>query len=278
MVPAMKAAPLIATAVVALAGAGCAPARTTMARYPGSAPQWDRTKQDPKAAELADKVVAAAGGMDKWNAVKQIKWTEKVMNDGKAVLESEEVWDRWNARHWAKLMHTDSHLIVVRELYGEQQNAYSESGQQAGPRQKMAPAEAAKIVPLAVDRFQFDTAALAMPFLLEEPGTTLAYVGQAQGDDGKPLEVIKVTFDASDKARSGSSYQVDVDPATNTIARLEIVKPGGNVGYKLSSYKDVNGMKFPMQMNNIGYAGEVITFDGLDIGDPTDSLFVEQIH
>src|SRR5262249_31019355 len=141
------------------------------------------------------------------------------------------------------------------------------------------PADAAKILPIAVDRFQFDTAALCMPFLLEEPGTTLAYVGKGEGDTkDKPLDVIKVTFDANDKARAGSSYQIDVDPDTHMIARIALIKPGGNVGYKLSAWKDVNGMKFPMQENNIGYAGEVITFADLEIGEPQDSLYTEQLH
>ena len=276
MVLAMKAT-IVATAI-SLAAVSCGPGRTTFARYPGSAPAWDRAKQDPKAVEIADKVVAGVGGMDKWNMAKQLKWSEQVINDGKPVLEGDEAWDRWNARHYGKLMRTDGSLIVMRDLYGDSPASVASEPATGGARSKLPAADAAKIMPVVVDRFQFDTAVLCMPFLLEEPGTTLAFVGQAQGDGGKPLDVLKVSFDAADKARAGSSYQVDVDPETHMIARIEVVKAAGNIGYKVSGWTEVSGMKFPMQMDNIGYAGEVIKFKNLEIGAPQDSLYTEQLH
>jgi hypothetical protein len=276
MVPAMKAT-IVATAI-SLAAVSCGPGRTTFARYPGSAPTWDRAKQDPKAVEIADKVVAGAGGMDKWNTVKQLKWSEQVINDQKPVLEGDEAWDRWNARHYGKLMRSDGSLIVMRDLYGDSPGSVASEGATGGTRTKLPAADAAKIMPVVVDRFQFDTAVLCMPYLLEEPGTTLAFVGQAAGEGGKPLDVIKVTFDANDKARTGSAYQVDIDPETHTIARIEVVKAAGNIGYKVSGWTDVGGMKFPTQLDNIGYAGEVIKFKGIEVGEPQDSLYVETLH
>src|SRR3990172_5154126 len=77
----------------------CGPGRTTFARYPGAAPAFDRSASDPKALAIADKVLAAAGGADKWNAAKQVRWSESVMNDGKEAVAGEQAWDRWNGRH-----------------------------------------------------------------------------------------------------------------------------------------------------------------------------------
>ena len=85
---------------------------------------------------------------------------------------------------------------------------------------------------------------------------------------------MRPTDSSNDSARAGTSYQVDVDPATNTIARLQVVKAGGNLGYKLSGWKDVNGLKFPTVANNIGLASEAITFKDIKIGDVEESLFV----
>jgi len=257
---------------VAIALLGCAPTRTTIARYPNAAPAFDRTASDAKAVEIADKVVAAAGGLDKWQAVKQIRWSETVTNDGKVVLDGEEGWDRWNARQYGRLIGDHGDVIIHHEIYGDKDEAYGESG---GKREDLSPQDMPQALKVAVERWQYDTAALCMPFLLEEVGSRLTYVGQAAGDDGKPLEVLKLEFDPKDKARTGTAYQVDIDPATNVIARIEVVRAGGNIGYKVGGWTDVKGMKFPSTMNNIGLPGEVISFKKVEIGDPEDSLYVK---
>lgn len=259
-----------AVAVLALTCA-CAPGRSTFQRYPNAAPTFDRTKSDAKAVELADKVVAAAGGMDKWNTVKQLRWSAQVSNAGKVVIDGEEAWDRWNARAYGRVFGDHGDVVIKRELYGEHHEAYAE--QPGNKRAQLDPKEAEPATKIAVERWQFDTAALCMPFLLEEPGSHLSYGGQAQGDSG-PLEVIAITFDPNDKARAGTSYQVGIDPATNMIARLEVVKASGNLGYKLSGWTDVSGMKFPTVLNNLGLTTEVINIKDIRIGEPEDSLYV----
>lgn len=240
-----------------------------MARYPNAAPAFDRAKSDPKAVEIADKVVAAAGGMDKWNAVKQLRWGETIANDGKQVFDGEEGWDRWNARAYGRLIQSDGDIVVRRELYGEGAEAYAEM---AGKKQKLDPKQTEKAVKVAVERWQFDSAVLCAAFLLEEVGSHLDYVGKAQGDTG-PLEVLKLTFDPNDKARAGTSYQIDIDPQTFVIARLEIILPSGNIGYRSSGVTEVQGLKFPTVETNIGLPGEVFTFKNIAIGEPEDGLY-----
>lgn len=256
--------------LAALAATSCGPSRTTFARYPNAVPAFDRAHSDPKAVELADKVLAAAGGMEKWNTVKQLRWNETVSNAGTVVIDGEEAWDRWNARHYGRVFGDHGDVVIKREIYGEQLDAF---GEQPGKRARLDPKETEQAAKVAQERWQFDTAALCMPFLLEEPGSKLAYTGQAQGDAG-PLEVITITFDPNDKARAGTSYQVDIDPQTNQIARIEVVKASGNLGYKVSGWTEVNGLKFPTIENNLGLTTEVINFKNIKIGDPEDSLYV----
>ncbi len=260
----------LALAVLALTCA-CAPARSTFQRYPNAAPTFDRTKSDAKAVDLADKVLAAAGGMDKWNTVKQLRWSEQVSNNGKVVIDGEEAWDRWNARQYGRVFGEHGDVVIKRDLYGDHHEAYAE--QPGNKRMQLDPKEAEPATKIAVERWQFSTAALCMPFLLEEPGSHLAYGGTVQGDSG-PLELITITFDPNDKARAGTSYDVGIDAATNTIARLAVVKASGNLGYKLSGWTDVNGMKFPTVFNNLGLTTEVINVKDIKVGDPEESLYV----
>src|SRR5262249_14835061 len=215
---------------IALAVLGCGPSRTTMARYPNAAPAFDRAKSDPKAVELADKVLAAVGGMTKWNGVKQLRWSEQVL-DGEAVkIEGEEAWDRWNARHYGRIFGEHGDVVIKRELYSDKFEAF---GEQSGHRAELPETDEDKVRKSAQERFQFDTVALCAGFLLEEPGSHLAYAGTTQGDAGD-LEVITLTFDPNDKARETTSYNVAIDPKTNLIERLEVVKASGSIGYKIS--------------------------------------------
>jgi hypothetical protein len=254
----------------ALCAASCAPSRTTMARYPNAAPAFDRAKSDPKAVEIADKVVAAAGGMDKWNAVKQVRWSLTITNDGKTVFDGEEGWDRWNARAYGRLVQTQGDVVVRRELYGD--GAEVEAELPGNKKQKLDAKESPPAIQVATERWQFDSAVLCAPFLLEEVGSHLDYVGKAQGDSG-PLEVIKLTFDPADKARTGTAYQIDIDPQTFMVARVEIIRPDGNIGYKGSGFTDVQGLKFPTVETNIGLPGEVFTYKNISTGDVEDSLY-----
>jgi hypothetical protein len=52
------------------------------------------------------------------------------------------------------------------------------------------------------------------------------------------------------------------------------VKAAGNLGYKLSGWTDVSGIKVPTVLNNIGLATEAITFKKISIGDVEEGLYV----
>ncbi|MFT3698816.1 MAG: hypothetical protein QM831_37060 [Kofleriaceae bacterium] len=246
-----------------------------MARYPNAPTAWNRAGSDPKAVEIADKVVANYGGMDKWAAVKQIQWGEAIVDQGKPPMEGEQAWDRWNARTMGRLIGDHGDVVVRRELYGEYETAYGESG---GKRQKMDDKESPPAIKVGVERWQFSSVALSAPFLMEEVGTVLKYNGQAAGDPGPdgqptPIDMIGITFDAGEKARAGTSYVVGVDPKTNMIVRLEVVASGGNIAYKPDNLTEVNGMKFPTVEHNIGLPTEHIEFKNIKIGEPEDSLY-----
>src|ERR1043165_9861798 len=171
--------------------ASCGGGRTTFARYPNASIAFDRTTQDPKALEVADKAIAAVGGADKWTKAKQLKWDQSIVHDGKEVIGGMQAWDRWNGRHHGRARREGGDLVVIREIYGTSEGAFIETPQ----RMKKIEGGADQAISAAKERWEFDTAVLFMPFLLEEPGTKLEYVEEATGDDGKPVDIVKVTFD-----------------------------------------------------------------------------------
>lgn len=269
----MRFVSLLAALTLAVTACG-GPSRTTYARYPGAAITFDRTAQDAKALEIADKLLAAAGGPEKWTGAKQLRWEQSVTHDGKEVIGGEQAWDRWNGRHWGKARREGGDIVVMRSLYEDNGKVFMEK-----PDTKMLrkiEGGAAEAITAATERWEFDTALLFMPWLLQEPGAKLEHAGESESEDGKPQDVLKVTFDPKDMTRT-ATYFVAIDRETNLISRVEIQKAGKaeteRLGYAITSWQDGEGMKFPGAVQNIGLKSEVVSFKGVKISEPDDNLW-----
>jgi hypothetical protein len=274
----------------------CGPGRTTFLRHPAGATTFDRNSVDAKALAIADRVVSAAGGMERWSQVKQLRWTMSLKDNGKVVMSLEQAWDRWNGRHHARLHNVldvtnaveTSHnptqsvreaagdVVVMRRMYEESNNAYFDTGR--GLR-TLDLAQTQRATATARERWEADSVALCIPFLLEEPGTRLEYAGEQPGEAGKPLlDDLKVTLDPKDTTRT-ASYHVLVNRETNMIDRLDIVPAGKpdsyRIAFRLSQWVDVNGLKFATLDENIAANGEVIAFQRVATStEPEDALYI----
>jgi hypothetical protein len=263
----------IATCIAALTLIACGPGRTTFARYPGAEPTFDRASADPKALAVADKVLAAAGGAAVWDTAKQLRWSQVVTHDGKEIIAGEQAWDRWEGRHHARARRGDGDIVVMRPLYDKGGMAFVAT--EKGLRKIESGTEEA--LAAARERWEFDTAALFMPFLLQEPGTKLVYEAERAGEDGKPHDVLIVTF-PKDPTRP-NVYRIEVSRETNLIDRMEIQRPGKSemerLGYALKDVREGGGIKYPGTLQNLGLQGEVITFKDLTVASSSDDeLFV----
>lgn len=260
----------IATCIAALTLIACGPGRTTFARYPGSSPTFDRASADPKALAIADKVIEAAGGAARWNAAKQLRWSVIVTHDGKPVVDGDQAWDRWEGRHHARAHRGDGDIVVMRPLYDVGGTAFMDNGKRLVKLEKGS----AESLAAARERWEFDTALLFMPFLLEEPGTKLVYEAEHNDDNGKPHDLLIVTF-PHDPTRT-AVYHLWVNRETNMISRIDVQKAGSGdlLAYSLADWREGGGIKYPGTLQNLGYQGEVITFKDLTVSEPDDMLFV----
>jgi len=264
--------------VAALLVGGCGAGRTGFANYPAAAPAFDRAGSDPKAVEIADRVIAAAGGQAKWDATRQVRWSESVTTGqaGMAPILFDEAWDRWNGRHYQRLRGTEGDVVVMRHLYETSGTAYYQSGQAT---RALLRADMDRALGNARERWELDTAILLLPFLLEAPGVKLTLAGEGPGEPGQPpLDDLKLTFDPKDPTRT-STYHAMVNRTTNQIARIEIVKASDpdtkRLGYKLDRWIDIGGLKLATVYENIGLAGEVITFTSVTADpEPDETLYV----
>lgn len=291
------ASPTLVSVPVLAVLAACGAGRSTFARPPAAAAAFDRAGSDPKALEIADRVVAAAGGMEHWNQAKQIRWSEEYTNNGKTLIAMDQAWDRWNGRHNARLHQAGDakdtagtssdpaeskrggDVVVMHKLYDEGGVAFFDSGHGMAPIN--AP-DVPRAMATARERWQFDTALLFMPFLLEEPGSKLAYVGEVPGEDGKPpLDDLKLTLDPKDPTRT-ATYHVLVDRDSHLIARVEIVEKGQpdtrRIAFRLGQWTEVAGLKLPMVAEYFGTEGGKIAFKDVSVGEPDDALYVPTVQ
>lgn len=253
----------------------CGGSRGAFVRYPGAPATFDRAASDPKAVEIAEKVFAAAGGPGNWEKAKQLRWEETVTSNGQVKGGGEEAWDRWNARHWGRLSRDDGDVVVGYEIYGAFSMGYLQRGKM---KENLDAGSKSEAIAVAKSRFGRDTAALALQFLMFEPGAKLTYVGPAQDDAGpEGADDIQVTF--ADPARKDYELHAIVDRGTNLLARIEMTKAGTGerIGYALSGWTTVAGLKFATARKDLG-SSDTIAIGNIRVSDPDDDLFVAPLQ
>ncbi len=223
-----------------------------------SAP-FDPKGSDEKAIAVADEVQTALGGAVNWAKAKEIEWTQVIIVDGEAKDKCEHAWDRWGARH--QFIHYDTSGNEGRtshDLFGDYAFGYKN-------KTEATRAELPALVEDANKRFAIDAYPLVLPFKLKDPGVHLKF-SEERPEEGTPkgspmkYDVIKITFDNGVGPTSGDTYYMVVDKATHLPTIVERVAAGKSddtrSGYKLSDWKDVNGLKFATKRVTLGYGDE----------------------
>ncbi|WP_394994324.1 hypothetical protein [Emticicia sp.] len=157
---------------------------------------------DPKAIEIADKVMQAMGGQKAWNETRHITWNFF----GSRIL----TWDKWtgNVRidfprdNSVILMNINTDTGKVFKWGSEQTNAdslkkYMKSGKGAWIN---------------------DSYWLTMPFKLRDNGVTLKYIGEAKTETGKDAYLLQMTFKEVGNTPN-NMYKIYVDKESNLLTQ-----------------------------------------------------------
>jgi len=248
------------------------PSRTTYANYPGAPLTYDRASANKEALDIADKVVAAAGGEVAWQKAKQIKWHQEIVHDGKVAMAGDQAWDRWNARHWARLEREGAGAQgVFYDIYGSKQGGFMET--KSGAKQPVNSGDVIEVVKVARGAWQRDATITFAAFLLLDPGSKIEYAGMVKDGDVEYHD-LKLTFDPKDTARTGLVVHVYADKEKFTVHRVELETPDGNrYAYEMSNYQTVGGLQIATERKNLG-SGETIKLSNIKVGEPDDDLFI----
>ncbi len=134
-------------------------------------------ESDPKAIEIADKVMQALGGREAWDNTRYITW--------KFFGRRLHVWDKWTGR----LRFEENDLTVLMNIQTQKGRAW------VGEDQITAPASVQKKLQDAYEAWVNDSYWMFMPYKLKDSGVTLKYKGEGKTKDGQPAYILQLTFE-----------------------------------------------------------------------------------
>lgn len=166
--------------LLALAG-GCATARP--APVDAAAPGFRADASDPRALAIADAVMERMGGRAAWDATRYLSWT---FFGGRS-----HVWDRRTNRIRVAGTRRDdgAPYVVLMDLDDGTGRAWVGGAEVVDPAERRAMLEGARRA------WVNDSYWLLMPYKLEDPGVRLRYLGVREMLDGRPADVLELTFD-----------------------------------------------------------------------------------
>lgn len=256
--------------------------RTTAATQKTPA-AFDATKSDAKAVAAIDAMHKALGGADAWGKAKQISWEMKYTLKGEMKVWIKHAWDKWNGRHRFESVDMKSHKaalsanepklrkwsVAMHDLIDTGKRGY---GEHAG--KPIANDDVKRFVKTATKHWKSNHYQLAFHYKAKDPGVVLKHVGELKERDEickGGCQTVKVTF--ADGVGE-DTYYININNTTKMPDLVEKQAASGRLGFILSDWSTVGGMKFPGKLVNIGLKEEVFTISNVKVADPDDFLYV----
>jgi len=224
----------------------------------------DNSTKDPKAVAIANKVMDAMGGQQKWDDLKYISWT---FFDARHLL-----WDKQNNRVRIKNT-TDSTTYIVDIDTGK--------GMKRTP-QKLIQSDTSQ---LAIDKGKSiwinDMYWLFMPFKLQDPGVNLKYLREGKTLNGIECDVLELTFNEVGDTPE-NKYEVYVDQADHLVKQWSFYnrwdKKEPSAVWPWDNYKSYDGLMLSAERSDKKGPSNVKRYETVDekaFTDLTEYTFFE---
>lgn len=150
---------------------------------PCPVPAADAPGGDPRALEVADRLLEALGGAEAWESTRYIEFRFFDRRD--------HVWDRWTGRHRVEgQTRKGQAYVVLHDVHDEGQG----EGRAFLAGEEVDGEQRADLLKLAYQTWVNDTYWLLMPYKLHDPGVYLRYEGEEQLD-GETYDVLRLSFE-----------------------------------------------------------------------------------
>lgn len=157
---------------------------------------------DPKAIEIADKVMTAMGGQKAWNETRHITWNFF----GARIL----TWDKWTGN--VRIDFPKDNSVILMNVNTDTGKIFKYGTEQT------APDSVKKYMKAGKGAWINDSYWLTMPFKLKDNGVTLKYLGEAKTEAGKDAYLLQMTFKEVGNTPN-NMYKVWVEKETNLLTQ-----------------------------------------------------------
>ena len=172
------------------------------------APGFDAAGSDARAVEVADRTMAAMGGRANWDAVQCLGWT---------IFGRTHLWNKWTG---AYRLEADT-LVVLMNVNSGDGRVWSRGVEMTDEAGRRATLDEARSVWIN-DSYWF-----VMPYKLKDSGVTLQYSGERASEDGRPADVLTLTFrDVGDTP--DNKYEIFVDRETGLVSQWSFYRSAGD--------------------------------------------------
>jgi hypothetical protein len=166
---------------------------------------------DPRAREIAEKVMLTMGGRQAWESSRFFRFT--------FAGRRRHYWDKFDGRHRLEGQNAQGQTFVVLSNLNTKEGTATLDGQQADGellKQMIDGAHAAWVN---------DTYWLLFPFKLLDPGVNLGYQG-TETIEGQTYDVLTLTFQGGTGLTPGDRYWAYVNQASNAMDRWGFILQG----------------------------------------------------
>jgi len=169
---------------------------------------FDVANSDPKAVEIADKVMEAMGGRKNWDDTRYIHWTFF----GRRTL----IWDK-KIGDVQIVIPSDSQQIFLN-IFDDSIGKLEQNGVAVMEKDSIQ-----KYVEKGESIWINDSYWLVMPFKLKDSGVTLKYNGEGQLATGEAAEILQLTFKEVGNTPQ-NKYLVYVTPTDHLIKQWDFYR------------------------------------------------------
>ena len=208
---------LPAAALLAVAALVTAPARAGDAPAVPAAADSSRVS-DPQAVAIADQVMVALGGKQRWDALRGLRWSFEVSSNDTVRSVRHHSWDKYTG--WHKVSgktRAGVDYLFIHKLNSDEGMAWMGGAKIEGDSLK-------KLLKRSNSLWINDSYWMQMPYKLRDPGVTLKYAGSKRLGD-YVYDKLALSFDKVGDT-PGDHYWVYVNRANHRIDRWDMVLQG----------------------------------------------------
>jgi len=169
---------------------------------------FDAVGSDPEAVEIADRIMVNLGGRQAWDETRYLTWN--------FFGRRRHVWDKQTGdlRIEGVDRETERPYLVLMNLHSKQGQAWKEGARVTDPQ------ELATMLENGESAWINDSYWMFMPYKLKDSGLTLTYVGKEPMQDGRPAEVLQLTFEAVGRTPQ-NKYRVYVSEDSGLVEQWD---------------------------------------------------------